>query len=795
MGNFSGVLKRFNSFLFMFWVLIIFSSSAFAAAELSVAKRLGWSIVGLDSNKPLVDGPDTFALGYRYCNTGDTAAIDVNATLHWDSDNIYVDLQNGSQASIIAEQIDPATCYDFYYNITIVRDSNAYDTARQFHIGATHSTNATPVTTTLGEEVFVEHLVSQNRNSINSVTGPDTVVKGRTYTFVLDGSTAPGGYEQLDTFLDFPNNIFRIVSVSSTYTQPDGAINDAIYADACGWENDPLSGDYRSCVGPEQYLGGKVGADIIITYEVEIIGTGTADVSALIYDFSGSSFHYNSDYGSVVKSITAIDPSDLGVEITKTADHTTLPVASGQEATFTLFTKTYSTALSDVNVIDTLPTGWSYRANSAVIVQADGSTVTTPGSDPSIDGQVLKWQLGAMDADNNITITYTAVTTQDFNAGDTTTNYAETNVTEADGTPYSFSDSHTIKFVSIEANKKSTPEHSPLLAGDNIVYTIEVNNTAPLGTSATINNVSITDVLPAGVTYVSNTAFVTQPVDDGNNTFYDQFNTNNSYAGDDGDTSWSTNWIETDEDGTDNSDGGAGSGDVYVASNELVFTSIDNNGDGVYREVDLSAYTSGITLSFEYRHNAMDVADSVNLEVSQDGGVTWVLLDTYIGDGGTDSSNIQAEYNIQSYFASNTQIRFMAYGIGNNEYFYVDNVQITAFKRKMEILPVADISNINLIGKLLAGENLWVDFDVVVDDPLAIDIADINNTAFITSTEIVNPIVVRTNDPVLSNISPTANDDTQANTGAPSPTNPTTLTAVGGNDTDPDGTIDGRCIR
>ncbi len=41
---------------------------------------------------------------------------------------------------------------------------------------------------------------------------------------------------------------------------------------------------------------------------------------------------------------------------------------------------------------------------------------------------------------------------------------------------------------------------------------------------------------------------------------------------------------------------------------------------------------------------------------------------------------------------------------------------------------------------------------------------------------------------------PVAVDDAQANTGVPSPTNPTTLALIGANDSDADGTIDAATV-
>jgi uncharacterized repeat protein (TIGR01451 family) len=108
----------------------------------------------------------------------------------------------------------------------------------------------------------------------------------------------------LEAFLNLSNVIFQITKIATTYTAPAGATNDKIYADACGWENNPLSPNYRSCVGPENYAGGKAGGTIVTTYTVKILSTGVTTASTLINDFSGSSYHYNADYGSAISSIT-----------------------------------------------------------------------------------------------------------------------------------------------------------------------------------------------------------------------------------------------------------------------------------------------------------------------------------------------------------------------------------------------------------------------------------------------------------------------------------------------------------
>jgi hypothetical protein len=58
---------------------------------------------------------------------------------------------------------------------------------------------------------------------------------------------------------------------------------------------------------------------VVSTYEVTILAAsgGPLDITGLIYDFSGSSFHYNTDFGATVLSITSLD-EDADMEVTKT---------------------------------------------------------------------------------------------------------------------------------------------------------------------------------------------------------------------------------------------------------------------------------------------------------------------------------------------------------------------------------------------------------------------------------------------------------------------------------------------
>ena len=158
-------------------------------------------------------------------------------------------------------------------------------------------------------------------------------------------------------------------------------------------------------------------------------------------------------------------------------------------------------------------------------------------------------------------------------------------------------------------------------------------------------------------------------------TFRDEFNTNESYAGNDGTLKWSTNWLEVNEkDGPD-------TGDERVtddAKNLYVLQIRDNDGggEGVQREADLSAYIKA-AFTFEYRRDGFDNNnDYITIEVSSNGGSSWAQLER-IGGSGTDSSYVPRSYDISSYIAPNTSIRFLTSpNLGSGDEFYIDNVQI-----------------------------------------------------------------------------------------------------------------------
>ena len=289
------IVTLVGAFLFLALVLSPITSAT-AAGGLTIT-QLTWNVNGLDSNKPAPpanQGPDRFPKAVRVCNTSGVDATNLTVNFALTGGNPYISILGRNVLTQTA--LANGACSDFWFNILIQRNTAAWFTSVGYVITAT----ADPALSGSSEtprQIYVEKLISQNRNGVRSIVGPDTVQVGGTYNFTVNGFTATGGYEEWEGFLNFPNTAFRITGVHAVYAVPSGATNDTEWANACGWNSDPASPTYNSCIGPANYTGGKAGGDPISwVYTVTVLGPpGVYTMTTLIYDFSGSSYHYNSD--------------------------------------------------------------------------------------------------------------------------------------------------------------------------------------------------------------------------------------------------------------------------------------------------------------------------------------------------------------------------------------------------------------------------------------------------------------------------------------------------------------------
>jgi uncharacterized repeat protein (TIGR01451 family) len=349
-----------------------------AAGELTI-QPITWNIIGLDSNNVNV-GPNHFPIGARVCNTTGVALSPVTVTFNWYdglnkySGNAYINLRGGT-LDVVSLSLPANQCEDAYFEVAVTRDPNAYRKTRNYSITAQYL--STSVTTPQPRQLYVEYLISQSRNSVTDMQvsndgvsftsipngGSLTLMVGQTYFIKLVGKTATNGYEQIESFINFPNTIFQVLSVDTTYTADTSAtVNppyDQLYGDGCVWENNPSSPNYRSCLST-----GKLGGDVTVTYEVKIISMPSAllvnpePLSTLIYDFSGASYHYNSDFGVSTRYANIVNAS-----IEKSFSPKRILPGGTADLTFTI-RNPGPEAISGVSFADTLPLGTSISSTA-----------------------------------------------------------------------------------------------------------------------------------------------------------------------------------------------------------------------------------------------------------------------------------------------------------------------------------------------------------------------------------------------------------------------------------------------
>ncbi len=354
----------------------LLASPAHAQTTLSV-EPITWDVIGLDSNKPDT-GPSFFPVGVRVCNTGAASATNVVANFVWESANAHINTRPGTVTTLPVppETLDLAVgaCTDFYYEVAVTRTAAAYDTTRRYRIDVVADGGLTTASSPTPRQLYVEYLVSQFRNYVWDVLvrpygetswesipagGAMTLVVGQEYEIKLDAMTATNGYEQIESFINFPNTIFQILEVDTTYTAESSASMappyDQLYGDACVWQANPLSPAYRSCLST-----GKAGGGVVVVYRVKILSVPTApllnpeSLNTLIYDFSGSSYHYNSNYGASGRFVYVLDPEDL--DLTKSFSPAAISPGGTSRLTIRIPNPTTS-ALSGVNFTDPLPVG------------------------------------------------------------------------------------------------------------------------------------------------------------------------------------------------------------------------------------------------------------------------------------------------------------------------------------------------------------------------------------------------------------------------------------------------------
>jgi LPXTG-site transpeptidase (sortase) family protein len=318
-GSSNNFWRRITPPILVLFLLIGFFGSAApstaASPDLEIIP-ITWNVVGLDAND-VTQGPNTYSIGARICNNGDAAATNMTVVFDWNAPSPYINLTNPESNEYLFPSLAIDACTDVYFPIVITRDINAYDSSASFYMAVSAENISDPFYSPVNREIYVERLAAVPNLSVTNITGPTRVLVGQTYEYVVTSNTGSEYYEQLVHFLGMPESMFRLIDVSTTYTRPLFATNDLLYADACGWENDLTSPNYRSCINDSNntYPTGDVGGSIVTTYTLEVLAEGTANLVPTLYGFNDGNYQYNQDYAADLLAITAVVPSTISIPI------------------------------------------------------------------------------------------------------------------------------------------------------------------------------------------------------------------------------------------------------------------------------------------------------------------------------------------------------------------------------------------------------------------------------------------------------------------------------------------------
>ena len=136
------------------------------------------------------------------------------------------------------------------------------------------------------------------------------------------------------------------------------------------------------------------------------------------------------------------------------------------------------------------------------------------------------------------------------------------------------------------------------------------------------------------------------------------------YSNNNGTQSWTSDWVEINDDGQP--DGGKIKIDKYKLK-------LEDKNRGIQRSADLSMANTA-QLSFDYRRDKLDKPSKyVRLDISADGGTSWVEL--YRFADGKDRDLVPISFDITPYLSPNTVLRFFTSPDDAGK-LYVDNFKI-----------------------------------------------------------------------------------------------------------------------
>ncbi len=486
-----------------------------------------WTVGTVDANSnetlAITATVDVATGGTAIVNTANGLTLDQtdpNATN--DSDTAQIDVENDADLSVtkVVDDATPTEQGTVVYTITVASPVGAAQATNVsltdlLPSGVTYVSDVPSQGSYVpGTGVWTVGTVDANSNETLAITATVDVATGGTAIvntangLTLDqtdsNATNDSDTAQIDVENDADLSVTKVVDDATpteqgtvvytiTVASPVGAaqatnvsLTDLLPSGVTYVSDNPSQGTYVPGTGV--WTVGTVDASSNETLEI----TATVDVAtggdAIVNTANGLTLDQNDPAAGNDSDTAQIDvEDDADLSVTKTVDDAT-PIEQGTVVyTITVASPAGAAQATNVSLTDLLPSGVTYVSDNP----SQGSYVSGTGV----------WTVGTVDANSNETLEITA-TVDVGTGGDAIVNTAN-GLTLDQNDPTAGNDSDTAQIdveddADISVSKvvdDSTPDET-----DTIVYTITVTNTSG-GAQAT--NVSITDVLPTGVTYSS----------------------------------------------------------------------------------------------------------------------------------------------------------------------------------------------------------------------------------------------------------------------------------------------------
>ena len=221
------------------------------------------------------------------------------------------------------------------------------------------------------------------------------------------------------------------------------------------------------------------------------VDTRWGDYYTMVVDpVDDCTFWYTGDYATTMRqsTVASFRFSDCATDLRITKTVAPSQTGAGQQADYTITVHNDGVVgATDVIVTDPLPAQVTYQSNTdsctGVAVNATGTLTCALGNIAA--GASKSFQVKVRVNENPGTTTITNTATVTGGPGET------------DPSDNSASVTHFVTGANLSLTKSDSPD--PVVAGENLVYTLGVDNAGPQTADSTV----VTDTLPGGVTFVS----------------------------------------------------------------------------------------------------------------------------------------------------------------------------------------------------------------------------------------------------------------------------------------------------